>query len=136
MTSMQNNLLVETIENLSKEIQGMHTTVNSLAMNLKTLCNQNHQLQVSHQRIEEHPLQIGTSQAQARNNDTTSTATNANKVSQTNKRKALTQPNTSGESQAISQPGVLPVGQDRWAMVAKQGKGAGGNPNPPLKRIK
>jgi archaellum component FlaC len=63
MTSMQNHLLVETIENLSKEIREMHTTISSLAMNLNTVRNQNQKLKASHQRMEKHLLQIGSSQA-------------------------------------------------------------------------
>jgi regulator of replication initiation timing len=47
---MQNNLLVETIENLSQEIREMYTTIKSLAMNLNTVCNQNQELKASHQR--------------------------------------------------------------------------------------
>jgi hypothetical protein len=35
MTSLQNNLLVETIENLSKEIDVMQTIVNSFSTNVK-----------------------------------------------------------------------------------------------------
>jgi hypothetical protein len=135
MNSMQNNLLIETIENLSKEIREMHTTINSLATNLNTVRNQNQELKASHQRMEKHILRIGSSQAQARSNETTSPATNANKVPQTNKRQTTTQPKTGGETQADSQPGVLPVGQDTWATVAKKGKAVKENPNTPAKRM-
>jgi hypothetical protein len=61
ITSMQNHLLVETIENLSKEMREMHTTINFLAMNLNTLCNRQHKLKASHQRMEKRLLQIGSS---------------------------------------------------------------------------
>jgi hypothetical protein len=127
--------LVETIENLSTEMQGMHTTINSLAMNLNTIRNQNHDLKASHQRMAKLLLRIESSQAQAHSNDTTSPATNANKVSQTNKRQTTTQAETSGETQADNQRGVLPVGQDTWATVAKKGKAVKGNPNSPAKRM-
>jgi hypothetical protein len=60
---MQNNLLLETIENLSKKIREMHTTLNSLAMNRNTVCNQNQERKASHQRMEKHILRIGSSQA-------------------------------------------------------------------------
>jgi TolA-binding protein len=136
MTSMQNHLLVETIENLSKEMREMHTTINSLAMNLNTVHNQNHELKAGHQRMEKHLLRIGSSQAQARSNDITSPATNANRVPQTNKRDTSTQPKASEETQADNQPGVLPVGQDRWATVAKKGKAVKENNNTPAKRMK
>jgi TolA-binding protein len=98
MTSMQNNLLVETIENHSEEIREMHTTINCLAMILNTLLNQNHELKASHERMEKHLLWIGSSQAHARGNDTTSPAANANKVPQTNKREGTTQPKVRGET--------------------------------------
>jgi hypothetical protein len=132
---MQNNLLVEIIENLSKEIRGLHTTVNSLAMNLNTLRNSNHKLKASHQRMEKHLPRIGSSWAQVCSNDMTSPATNANKIPQTNNRQTTIQPITTGKTQAINRSGVLPVGQDTWATVAKKGKAAKENSNTPAKRI-
>jgi hypothetical protein len=135
MTFMQNNLLVETIGNLSKEIREMHTTINSRAVNLNAVHNQNHKLKASHQRMEKHLLQIGSSQVQARSNNPTSPTTNANKVPQTNKRQTTTQPKTCGETQADNKPGVLPVGQDTWATVGKKGKAVKENPNTPAKRM-
>jgi hypothetical protein len=75
MTSMQNNLLVETIENLGTEIRERHTTINYRAMNLNTVRKQNHERKASHQRMEKQLLRIGSSQAQARSNDTTAPAT-------------------------------------------------------------
>jgi hypothetical protein len=80
ITSLQNNLLLETIKNLSKEIGEMHTTMNSLATNRNTLHHQNHELNASRERKERDLLRIGSSQAQACSIDTTSPATNANKV--------------------------------------------------------
>jgi hypothetical protein len=85
--------------------------------------------------MEKHLLRIGSSQAQARSNDTTSPATNGNKVSHSNKRQTTTHPKTSRETKADNQPGVLLVGQDTWAIVAKKGKAMKENPNTPAKRI-
>jgi prefoldin subunit 5 len=59
MTSMQSNRVVEAIENLSKEIHEMHTTINSLTINLNTVRNQHHELKASQQRLEKHLLRNG-----------------------------------------------------------------------------
>jgi prefoldin subunit 5 len=56
MSSMQHNLLVETIEKLRKEMGEMHTTINSLVTYLNTVRNQNQELKASHQRMEKHIL--------------------------------------------------------------------------------
>jgi hypothetical protein len=56
MTSMQDNRLVETIEKHSKEVRLMHNTVNSLTINLVSLCKQNHELKASRQRMEKNLL--------------------------------------------------------------------------------
>jgi hypothetical protein len=42
---------------------------------------------------------------------------------------------TSRETQTDNQPGVLLVGQDTWATVAKKGKAVKENPNTPAKRM-
>jgi hypothetical protein len=85
-TSMQNNLVVESIEHLSQEIREMHNNINSLVMNLNNFHNQNHELKASHQRMGKYLLHIGSSQVHARSNGTTSLDISANKVPQTNKR--------------------------------------------------
>jgi hypothetical protein len=135
MTAMQNHLLVETIENLSKEMREMQTTINSLAMNLNTVRYQNHELKARHQRIAKHLLRIGSSQVQVRSNHRTSPATTVKKVPQTNKRQTTTQSKTSKQKQADNQLGGRLVGQDTWATVAKQGKAMKENPTIPAKRI-
>jgi hypothetical protein len=104
-------------------------------MNRNSVRNQKQELKASHERMEKHILRIESSQAQARSDETTSPATNANKVPKTNKRETTTQPKTSRETQADNQPGVLPVGQETWATVAKKGKAVKENPNTPAKRM-
>jgi hypothetical protein len=65
----------------------------------------------------------------------TSPATNTKKVPKTNKRQTTTQSNNSRETQAVNQPGVLPVGQDTWTTVAEKGNTATEKPNTQVKRM-
>jgi hypothetical protein len=88
-------------------------------MNLNTLRHQNNELKASHKRMEKALLQIGSSQAQAHNNDMTRPTTNENQVPLSNKRQTSTQSNASQEAQAANWSEVLPVGQETWATVAK-----------------
>jgi TolA-binding protein len=111
---------VETIKNLSKEIREMHSTVKSLVTNTNILHNQNPELKARYKRVERQRLGIGSHQAQARQNDNATLASNANETPFTNKRQSASQSNTSGNTQAPNQSGVLPVSPETWTMVAKK----------------